>query len=701
MVDPNNNREEDQDPDPRRLRDWSEWKYHQAILRHRRGAYGETLQLLSEITNVDPSFPDRENLRARIAQALADQRRDLIFEQAERRALDAVDQGRWEDLPGILSGLDVSLAAENLALTADQRAATNRWQLQSGRHGRPRRSRQSKQRSKAGARAGVGRTFSQRPRGPNKRRWYRILTDALHPFLPILAWVGVAAFVIVIFVVGFSGSDGGRPVPPPTEEQNPEQIEEGRTGEPSAQPITDAAGDSGVDSSGMDRYRSIWADERRMLIDELTLVQRVGISFGNFLEGPPGVLVDLSDCPDGWRDTSGVRGGVVHIANTFPLSGAIVDYSGYAEGMVAYFDEVNRRGGIGPLGLEVELSLYDDGFIAATTAEIVDELLIEDGFLAITTFGTPTSFAVSDRLNEACVPQPMVQSNHPAWSDPGGRPWTTGLTMSQATEAWLWGSWIEQQFTRPVTVGALVMDNQFGLAYEQSFARYAEKSSVITDVTFVRHDPAAVSVDGAVAELAALEPTVFIAMTAGNPCLLAIGAAADTGLADTAEARITTSGCADLPAYVTPAGSAADGWLTFGGGVVDLVGPNAADGIYPRYVRSVMADRGVNPNDAAFAEGFGLRGWALHQVLELAAGLDGGLTRSNLLIAQWGLRELTAPMLMDGVEFGTYGMLSPSFIEGSEVSRFDTTAGAWVVEDTIDRAGVITPCRWVPDVGCR
>ena len=59
--------------------------------------------------------------------------------------------------------------------------------------------------------------------------------------------------------------------------------------------------------------------------------------------------------------------------------------------------------------------------------------------------------------------------------------------MSYATESLLWGSWIEANYDEPVTVAALVMDNDFGLAYEQGFDAFAEESDIIESVEFVRH----------------------------------------------------------------------------------------------------------------------------------------------------------------------------------------------------------------------
>ena len=119
--------------------------YQLAILCFNRGAYGRSLHLLSQITKLKPSFLDRENLRARVAVALDQQQRDLVFDATETEADRALQERRWDDMPGIISALRVRLEAENLTLDDEQRATVNRWIVSALRGGRPQGRRQSQQ----------------------------------------------------------------------------------------------------------------------------------------------------------------------------------------------------------------------------------------------------------------------------------------------------------------------------------------------------------------------------------------------------------------------------------------------------------------------------------------------------------------------------------------------------------------------------
>ena len=102
--------------------------------------------------------------------------------------------------------------------------------------------------------------------------------------------------------------------------------------------------------------------------------------------------------------------------------------------------------------------------------------------------------------------------------------------MSYSTEAMLWGTDKSNLVTTSPKVAGLVMDNDFGLAYEMGFEAYAEnKLYVVSEYLPVRRDPAALTLTNEVTTIAALDPT-FISMTAGNPCLLAIQEVEASGL---------------------------------------------------------------------------------------------------------------------------------------------------------------------------
>ena len=72
--------------------------------------------------------------------------------------------------------------------------------------------------------------------------------------------------------------------------------------------------------------------------------------------------------------------------------------------------------------------------------------------------------------------------------DPVNHPWTTAK-LSYASEALLWGSWIEQNTEPGVVVAGLVMDNDFGLAYEQGFKDFADNGDHIEEFVIVLMAP--------------------------------------------------------------------------------------------------------------------------------------------------------------------------------------------------------------------
>ena len=157
------------------------------------------------------------------------------------------------------------------------------------------------------------------------------------------------------------------------------------------------------------------------------------------------------------------------------MSGNLAAYGNISYGWENYWDWINEEfGGIG--GRELKMIIKDDGYVAAQTIEFVDELIESANVFALHGLGSPNGLAVYDKINDECVPHLFYASGHPAWGDPVNHPWTTSHQMSYLTEAVLWGTWIKGNLADqlPVKVGGLVMDNDFGLAYEKGF-EYSDK----------------------------------------------------------------------------------------------------------------------------------------------------------------------------------------------------------------------------------
>lgn len=447
-------------------------------------------------------------------------------------------------------------------------------------------------------------------------------------------------------------------------------------------------------------YEELWSQERRAIVDNLNSdSSNYGLGEDGVLRGPGGFSFDTASCPADWSNAAGIVDNTVTLIHLAPLT-HLTNIGDLATGAEHYFAAVNARGGVGPDGLQIELAIENDAYHGPLALQVVEEAIEEDRALAVIGLGMPGIEAVNGELNDQCVPLLMGITGSPILGDATGHPWSTGLEMTQTTEALLWLRWIEANLDPPVRVAALVMDNSFGHTYERVFTEAAATSDMIERFDAIRHDPATSTLTAEMAEVVALEPDVYISMTAGNPCLVALQQAGFRDLAVHASVRLTSSFCTRPAAYMVPAGEAGDGWLALLGGVRDPTDERWADDPWIKHVNQQLQESGVETGWGLQGEGFGHRGWALHQVLEIASALDGGLTRTNLVLAQRSLTEMTHPMLYPGVHFGMNGSEDPYFIEGSAVAHYNTTLDRWDVAGVIDINGQTPPCQWVSDKGC-
>lgn len=493
---------------------------------------------------------------------------------------------------------------------------------------------------------------------------------------------------------------------PAAEEAEDEEVDlGGAVDESAAEDAIEEAASGTVENAGaasgtLEELEAKWAEERAAIVQDI-IDNGYGVD-GDVLTGPAGFTIDLSSCPADWADNAGIVDGTINIGYILPQSGPLAAYGNIGTGINAYVDFVNDNGGIGPEGYTINMVMKDDAYEAAKTKELTDELLQSANPFYISNLGSPNTFAIYDQLNAACVPQPFVFTGHQAWGDPENHPWTTGLQLSYATEALLWGSWIEENLAdkAPVTVGALVMDNDFGLAYEQAFARYAEDSQIIGEVEFVRHDPAAATLTNELTTIAAADPDVYISMTAGNPCVLSLQEAARAGLTESADAYFTSSVCKAIKSYMEPAGKAAANWYVMGGGQKDNTDDQYADDPFIVWLNEEIAARGGDPSISLQGTGFGVYAWAHIQSLQIAAELPGGLTRTNLMLAIRSL-DMTHPALLEGMSFAADGNADAYFVEGSDISQFDYDNQSWIIQGgVIDLNGQSDNCAWVSGEGC-
>ena len=450
----------------------------------------------------------------------------------------------------------------------------------------------------------------------------------------------------------------------------------------------------------------VWADAahtRQVIVDKITAKMDAGewgINDDNVLKGPADFRIDLNDCPGDWSNTTGLLDDELRVGQTTVQSGNLAAYGNISVGWENYWNWINENeGGIG--GRKLKMIIKDDGYVAAQTIEFVDELIESANIFALHGLGSPNGLAVYDKINEECVPHLYYASGHPAWGDPVNHPWTVSNQMSYLTEAMLWGTWIKTNLADelPVKVAGLVMDNDFGLAYEKGFEFYADNNpDVVSEYLPVRHDPAAPTLTNEVTTIAAFDPDVFISMTAGNPCLLAIQEVESSGLLERLSAAFTPSVCKAIAAYMAPAGDAANDWWVVGGGVKDSQDPKYSNEPFIKFVNETLEAGGLDPGISLLATGYFFAvPWT--ETLKIANELPGGMSRTNVMLAARNL-SIWHPQLMDGIPYELNGNADAFAIEGSDFSKFDATAQTWnQVGDVVDGNGLSPNCAWDKDNG--
>ena len=432
----------------------------------------------------------------------------------------------------------------------------------------------------------------------------------------------------------------------------------------------------------------LWADRRAVVVDRL---QNGGFgAVDGVLTGPGGLIVDLSRCPEGWADAAPAA---QPIRITHVIGQA--QFGAYSAGAKAYFDHVNSEGGVN--GRLIDYEIVDDELVPTKTIEAVDDR-IDSSVLGISTFGTPTSQAVFDQLNQACIPQPFVGSGHPAWGDPRLHPWTTGLQLSYATEAIHWGEWTKRNLTAdlPVRAAVLVIDNDYGRAYQAAFERWAAANGgVVSEVVVVTHDPSTTDMTSAMSEVLAAESDLFLAVTAGEACGSVIEQGESAGIGETALARFLPVACTDPERFLVSNGAAGDGYLAVDGGAIAVDDPAVAEEPFVEFITGLLSEAELDADQLGLAgAGAGQFAWTYVEVLRIAAELDGGVTRSNVLLALRSL-DLRHPLLPAGIAFSTDGADDAYPIEGARMMRYSSATMTWENDDAaIDLDGATPICSW-------
>src|SRR5574343_1173140 len=98
------------------------------------------------------------------------------------------------------------------------------------------------------------------------------------------------------------------------------------------------------------------------------------------------------------------QNGPIRLGQSLPLSGPLAELgSEYRDGMLAYFNALNAKGGIN--GRRIELVTLDDGYVVERSGENARKLLDQEDVLAfLGMFGSANYGALLPLINERAIP---------------------------------------------------------------------------------------------------------------------------------------------------------------------------------------------------------------------------------------------------------------------------------------------------------
>ena len=466
---------------------------------------------------------------------------------------------------------------------------------------------------------------------------------------------------------------------------------------------------AGKAPASMAEWEALWKSQRDGIVKRIK-DNKWGLSAdGKTITGPEGFTIDVSKCASGWNNMEGLTDTDIKIGQAMAQSGTLAIYGQIGQGIQIHFDTINKAGGIkDSTGKSRKLTyiIKDDGYDAARTIPLVDELIDSEKVFLMWTLGSPNTLATYDKLNARCIPNPFAMTGHPAWGDPVNHPWTTGEQLAYNTEAVLWGGFIEQHKDElkgsdgKITVAGLVINNDFGAAYDGGFKSWLAQSDLKDTVNYVTEkiEPTTPTITDAMTTLASKKPAVFIAETAGVTCTQAIIEASQDGLKESAKYLFQPSVCKGNGFVgkdkVGGDGSASDGWWVVGGGVKAADSPAYDNDPWVISARDELTAGGVDWKKEPTALAGSRFAWDMEQALLIASALDGGLTRANFIVAMRSM-DMTAPFLIEGAKFNLNGNKDAYFTEASEFSKYNAAKQGFEQQGAlIELSGKSTNCSW-------
>jgi len=344
---------------------------------------------------------------------------------------------------------------------------------------------------------------------------------------------------------------------------------------------------------------------------------------------------------DGKYDT-GASDTEIRIGNTMAYSGPASSYGTTGKVLSAYFDMINEQGGIN--GRKITFTTLDDGYSPPKTVEHARKLIEQERVLLLfSNLGTPTNSAIHKYVNAKKVPHLFLFTGASKWGQPKKFPWTMGWLPSYNTEGKAFAQYILDTVANP-KIAVLYQNDDAGKDFvgglREGLGPRAD-ALIVGAEPYEATDP---TVDSQIVSLKASGANVFYNIAMPKFAAQAIRKSYDIGWHPL---HLLTHVAASVEATLKPAGLDKSTDII---SALFLKDPNDPGDDVAAY-RAFMAKYypGGNADDANNPMAY-TAAYTMVHVLE-QCGDD--LTRANIMRQAANIKNLTVPMLRDGITVTT------------------------------------------------
>ena len=358
----------------------------------------------------------------------------------------------------------------------------------------------------------------------------------------------------------------------------------------------------------------------------------------------------------------------IKIGQTMPYSGPVSAAGTVGTASIAYFEAINRAGGIN--GRKVSLISSDDGYSPPKTVEVTRKLVESDEVLFVYgSVGTPTNASVQKYFNAKKVPQLLVATGASRFKDPKRAPWTTSLLPGYDAEGRALARYVLKAVADP-KIAILYQNDDLGRDFVAGFKvglGERAKSLIVSERSFEVTDP---TISSQVVNAKASGANVFYFAGTQKFGAMQIRARYELGWKPV---HLVCSTSAGVDSTLKPAGlEAADGVLSTAY-AKDPTDPALRDDedvrTYLGWLKTNLPQKSAR--DSGLILGF-IGSYMAEQILKEAGD---NLTRQNILKLATNLKNVRVPMLLPGITFKTTPT-DYSMITQFQVQQFRN--GSWV-----------------------